>query len=346
VEHLAIQSLRENAQIADHQRLEQQPQQLQIPQQPLRTAPQGGHRQGGIAEVAAWGLPQCRLGAKVRPPGRLRLHHHQPLQSLQIVGGGAGIQRSIGPTGIGRQGGHAHLRGHIAGQGPQQRRQPLGIPAALIEPLHVHLAHLLQVVAGRAQHPAQGALQLGRPPTPADQLRQIGHPQAWISAPRRLPAKQGRQGHTTRANSGFPQRHRPQAHKGEPPCTGVARGLIRRHSRAREQELAGLRRRIHGPAHLIPQVRLHLPFVQQPGPLTAEHQLRIHPQRLPGRQIHIQKHRRGGQLQCRAGLAAGLRPLDHHGAGPGEAVQQLRFHHTGAIASCHPRPPRTRTPED
>jgi hypothetical protein len=103
----------------------------------------------------------------------------------------------------------------------------------------------------------------------------------------------------------------------------VPRRVVRRHRRTREQELARRGRRIHGSSHLVPQLRLHLPFIQQPGPRALEHQRRIHRHCLTRRQVHIQQHRGGGQLLGHAGLAAGLRALDHHGTCGGQSGGQL-----------------------
>ena len=127
-------------------------------------------------------LPQGRLATQVGPPGGLVFQHHQPLQGLQMVGHGARVEGPIGTTGIGRQGGQLHLGGHVAAEGAQQGPQPLGISAAAIQPLHVHLAHLLQVIAGGAAGRRQGPLQLGRPAAAAHQLGQIRHAQSRMSA--------------------------------------------------------------------------------------------------------------------------------------------------------------------
>lgn len=55
VEHRAVQRLGQHPQVADHQRREQQSQQLQIPQESIRAAAEGHHSQGGWAHRC----PEC-----------------------------------------------------------------------------------------------------------------------------------------------------------------------------------------------------------------------------------------------------------------------------------------------
>jgi hypothetical protein len=102
VEHLALQRLGKHPQVANHQRLEQQPQPLQILEQTIGAAAEGRHRQRGVAEVAPGGLAQGSLGTQMGPPGGLDLQHHQPLQGLEqhCTGGAqAGAQLSVGDAG-------------------------------------------------------------------------------------------------------------------------------------------------------------------------------------------------------------------------------------------------------
>ena len=222
----------------------------------------------------------------------------------------------------------------MAGQGMQQGSEALGIAAAIIHPLHVHLTHLLQIVAGGAAGGSQGPIQLGGPAPSAHQLGEIRHRQPRISAAGRLPLQQRRQRHPALASTALAKGHGPQAQKGETAGTGMAIGLIGRHGRAGEQELARLRSRIHRPAHLVPEGWLHLPFIQQTRPGSRQHKGRIHRQRLAGGDVHIQQHRGGGQLLGHAGLAAGLGPLDHHRAGGSQAHPQLGISDTGAVGSA------------
>ena len=97
MEHLAIQGLGKYPQVANHQRLEQQPQQLQIVQESICTASKGRNRQGGVAEMALAGLTQRCLGTQVGAPGRLAFQHHQALKRLQIVGHSARIEGPLDP---------------------------------------------------------------------------------------------------------------------------------------------------------------------------------------------------------------------------------------------------------
>ena len=72
-------------------------------------------------------------------------------------------------------GGYGRLREWLA-----EVVAPLGIPAALLEPLNIHVSHLLQVIAARPAGSLQGAGALPGPASPADQLGQVRHAQAWI----------------------------------------------------------------------------------------------------------------------------------------------------------------------
>ena len=169
-----------------------------------------------------------------------------------MVGHGARVEGPIGAAGIGRQGGQLHLGGHVAAEGAQQGPQSLGIPPPPIQPLHVHLAHLLQVIAGGPGCRRQGPLQLGRPAAAADELGKIRHAQPRIGAAGRLPLQQRCQGDAALAGATFHQAHRPQPQKRKPPRSGVALGVIGRHRRTGEQKLPGRIDGIHRPPHLVP----------------------------------------------------------------------------------------------
>ena len=54
---------------------------------------------------------------------------------MQGIGLGKRVEGPIGTTGMGRQGGQAHLGGHVAAEGAQQGSQPLGIPPPKVAPL-------------------------------------------------------------------------------------------------------------------------------------------------------------------------------------------------------------------
>ena len=252
-----------------------------------------------------------------------------------MIGHGARVERAVGTAGIGGEGGQAHLGGHVAGQRAKQGPQPLGIPPPPIHPLHIHLPHLLEVVAGGPGCRRQGSPQLGRPAASADQLGQIRHRQALIGAARGLPRQQRRERHAALAGADLQKGHGPQPQEGEAAGSGVACGVIGRHRRPGEQKLPWLPARIHRPPHLVPERRFHLPFIKQARPGSRQHQGRIHRQRLAGRGVHIQEHRRGGQLLGHAGLAAGLGTFDHHRASRSQTGSQLIVGDAGAIAGGH-----------
>jgi hypothetical protein len=91
---------------------------------------------------------------------------------------------------------------------------------------------------------------------------------------------------------------------------------------------------IHGPPHLVPDHRRHLPLIQQTRPGSRQHQGRIHRQGLAGSEVHIQEHRGGGQLLGQAGFAAGFGALDHHCTGGAQAGAQLGVDDAGTVGQA------------
>ena len=87
---------------------------------------------------------------------------------------------------------------------------------------------------------------------------------------------------------------------------------IGRARRSGEQEPAGLSAGIGVAAHVIPDPRVGLPFIDEPRPRTREEQPRVDLRRLTGIRIDIQPNHRRRPLRRRLGLATCFGPLDQH----------------------------------
>jgi len=123
----------------------------------------------------------------------------------------------------------------------------------------------------------------------------------------------------------------------------VAAGVLRRHGGASEQELAGLIGPVRGPAHLIPELRGHLPFIQKARPGSLQQESRLHCQHLAGGLVDVEQHPGSGLLGGRHRLAAGLGAFDHHSPGGSQQLPQLGIRDPGAVGR-HAGSPMRETP--
>ena len=85
LKNLRAERLRVDPQVADDERLEQEPEQVQVSEQPLGGRAQGGDGERRVDEVAFGGAAQDVFRTQMRGPGRLILDDQQALQRIEVV---------------------------------------------------------------------------------------------------------------------------------------------------------------------------------------------------------------------------------------------------------------------
>lgn len=73
----------------------------------------------------------------------------------------------------------------------------------------------------------------------------------------------------------------------------------------------------------MPERGLKMPFIEKPGSLAVEDQLRSYPHELCHVGVGIDFDDASGALERRFGLPQGLRTFDHDWTGPREGMSQL-----------------------
>ena len=114
------------------------------------------------AEAASDGSTKWSFGVlrtrRPRPqlhrPGRLRLHHEDPLQRLQVRRGGAPTERPV-TAGVSGQAGDLGFGCHVAGHGAHQPQQRLGLMPDPDRGRYLDARRLVHILADRLGGRAQ-----------------------------------------------------------------------------------------------------------------------------------------------------------------------------------------------
>jgi hypothetical protein len=93
--------------------------------------------------------------------------------------------------------------------------------------------------------------------------------------------------------------------------------------RAGEDELARIDSFVDCPAHVVPDPRLELPLVDEPGSVTLKNQARIQFGGVASCFVNVEQHLAVGDLTGGFGLPAGLRSLDKDRTGGMQPFPQL-----------------------
>lgn len=99
--------------------------------------------------------------------------------------------------------------------------------------------------------------------------------------------------------------------------------VIRGSSGAGEYELPGLLPIVDRPAHVVPDLRLYLPLIDQARGGAREDEVWVHRCGGLGRLVDVQQHLARGSLSRRLGLPTGLWPLDQDGTAGFQPLIQL-----------------------
>ncbi len=101
--------------------------------------------------------------------------------------------------------------------------------------------------------------------------------------------------------------------------------IVSRLGRAGEDELTRINSFVDCPAHVVPDLWLELPLVDEPGGVALENQARIQFGSVACSLVNVEKHLAVGDLTGGFGLPAGLCSLDKDGAGCTQPFLQLRI---------------------
>ena len=331
VEDFGVRRLGINPQIADHQGLEQQAQELEVGQQRRRRRAQRRNRQRRIDEVAYRRRAQRGAGAEVRRPSRQVLHDHQALQRVQVLGDGARLHGEVGIAHVGRQTSQAHRRGDVARQGLAEPTHPRRVSRLASHDGDVGALDVVQVASVGPHGGLLRAAQIGRPATRGDEFRHGGDGQVRLGRALRCPVEDRPQRDVASGASHLEQRHGPHVEPRETPGAGVTGDVVGGHRGAGENELAPCGALVHGAAHEVPDRRLQLPLIDEPWRRAGQQQRWIRGHQTAGVGVNVQQHMGGGCLHGGGRLAGGLGAFHKHGAGSLQQRDEFRVCNAGSV---------------
>lgn len=128
----------------------------------------------------------------------------------------------------------------------------------------------------------------------------------------------------------LPPRHCPLAEPEEPACPGVAGDVVGGYRGPGEDEPSGLRGRIDGASHQVPELGRELPCIKEPWSASLQDR--------PRRDLHgtldvsiIEEHIGAGCVQGGHGLAAGPGALDDHRTRDAQRTEQRCVDHSRPV---------------
>ena len=272
---------------------------------------------------------------QVGRPRRLILDHHEALQRIQVFA--VPCRRSTDSSGPPASAARVVAAACVATLRARLTKKPLhsrGVPPDLADLVYVDPTELTDDSRRSTRWRFRdGELAQRGPASDSDARRQAPARRDSHAAPPPAPHRQ----------AGLPVRSRPiaaakleEAHRahpqaGEPAGPRVPGDIVCRHGRAREDELAWLATVVDGSPHMVPDRRVELPLVDQPGRLSVEHRGRVHVDRIAHVVIDVQQCLAGGYVTPAHGLAATACPLDQHSAGCLEQGRQLLIDNSGRV---------------
>ncbi len=267
---------------------------------------------------------QPGAGAQRRRPGRLLLIDHQPAQGVQVAADCAVVQRAPVAAGVGRDGADADRGRGVPRQRAQHPAHVFRIAPDTVRAGNVDPADFLQIVGAGGHAGAVGAPAVAGPAAAAELHRCLLNRQAGIRATLKPAAQQRPQRYLARGEAHLPQGHRAQPQAGDTPRPRVAGDVVGRHRGAGQDEPPPVRAPVHFPPDMVPQGRLDLPLVDQPGRLPGQHQGWGRRRRAARILVHVQQHLAGRHPTGHGRLAAGAGALDQHRAGGFQPVREFR----------------------
>src|SRR5680860_1076786 len=285
---------------------------------------QGGDGQGGVDEVALGRAVQPVTRTQMRLPGRLVLDDEQSSQGAQVAGNRIVGYRVLRPAGIASQGSRRDRGRDIAGQALDQSGDPLGL-VALTQPLNLAPRYLAEVVADSQYGIGQLQVPQGGPSTAANRFGQVSELDAGVARFALVAVEQRCKRNLTVAGPELVQRHGPHPQTADPSGAAVAGLVIGRLGGAGQDELTGVNPIVDVAAYVVPDLRLELPLIDQPGDVAVEDQRGIEFGGVTSVLVDVEKHLALCDLASGFGLAAGLRSLDQDRASGFEPPLQLEI---------------------
>lgn len=127
------------------------------------------------------------------------------------------------------------------------------------------------------------------------------------------------------------KRHRPHAKADEPASSRVPGIVVGRHGGSGQDEVPGALAIIDRSAYVIPDRRLELPFVDEPGALSVQDERGICSRGEPGLRVEIETNLAARGLTRRLCLPAGLGAFDQHRSDSIQCIHELCINDPGSV---------------
>ena len=280
----------------------------------------------------------------MRGPGRLVLHHHEAFEGRKVRTRRLLCQRMVCAGCVP----HDRRDGRAGSRVPRKRLEepadPLRIPGDPVHASDVHPADFVQVVAVGQKRRFPGLPSgVPRPAADADQRGQVRKRLVADQARHRHSPEEPLQGNPSCCMPEFEERHGTEPEAAHPASSRVPRDVVGWHGGSGEDEVPEARPIVDGSPHVVPDVGLGLPFVDQSRSRSLDKQPRIDSHRGPHGRIRIHEHLARRRLPGRRGLAANPRTLDHDSSRCREPPDQFPVGDPGTIGrrgcgtECHVR---------
>jgi len=273
--------------------------------------------------------------AQMRRPRRLILDDHEPTERCEVLTNGVIRQRSVRSPNVLGQRCRGGVRGDVASEASEQLLDFRWVVSSAVNARDVDAANLVEVVADCPQRLGDRQMAESWPPADGDLLRQFGDCETRIGTSRRFAGKKLGEGNRPAASTDLEEGHRTHPESGNPPGARVSRDVVRGNSRPGEDELAGSPPIVDGTTDVVPDLWLDLPFVDETGRRSLEHERRIDGDRLSCVQVGVEQYLAGSDLSCGGCLATRLRAFDHHCSGGAEPNQELIINDPGTVRRLH-----------
>ena len=155
---------------------------------------------------------------------------------------------------------------------------------------------------------------VARPAPAADQFRQFRNRESGCLRTLHFSLQQRAEGYSAGRMTGFKEREGAHSEPCQTASAGVSGHVVRRNRRAGQDELSGSAPVVHGSPHMVPDVRLDLPLVNEAGDVAAQDRVGRGADHVPSVPVNVQPYLACSQVSGGGGLSAGLRSFDHHGA--------------------------------
>ena len=332
--HLGIVGLGVDPKVSHGERLEEEPERFEIGPQAIGAGAKRGNRQRRIDEVPLRRPAQPGAGTKMRGPRWLILDHEDPFQRVQIALNGLPMQQPRASARVGRDDGDRRLGGHVPGQRLQHPPDQHRIAAHTVHAPEVGAADLLRIVADEPLGIARRRVDHARPAAPADERDEIGNRGLTAVRRHRLRTQHGPKGDLAGRVPGLEERHRPHRETRHPARAGVAGGVVGRYGRAGQDETARPAAPVRRAAHMVPDGRRALPFVDEARRWALQYEGRFQLRGAPQTGVHVEENLARRMVPPGGRLPAGSGALDQHRSGRPEPGGELLVDDARSVRLC------------